>query len=85
MTEIHCIVDEIPGRGFTARAIGADIFTEGDDLTDLQRQVRDAVSCHFEDAEAAQAHALAHRTRGRDHGTRIPRDGAGLGDRAELP
>lgn len=51
MTEIHFIVEEAPEEGFVARAVGADIFTEGNDLADLHRQVRDAVSCHFEDAE----------------------------------
>ncbi|MDP2195398.1 MAG: hypothetical protein Q8J72_05365 [Rhodocyclaceae bacterium] len=48
MTEIHFIVEEAPEGGFTARAVGADIFTEADDLPSLHAQVRDAVRCHFE-------------------------------------
>lgn len=51
MTEIHFIVEEAPEGGFVARAVGAAIFTEADDLADLHAQVRDAVRCHFEDAE----------------------------------
>ncbi len=52
MTEIHFIVEEAPEGGFVARAVGADIFTEADDLETLHAQVRDAVHCHFE-ADAA--------------------------------
>jgi hypothetical protein len=49
MSEIHFIVEEAPKGGFTARAIGADIFTEADSLAELHEQVRDAVRCHFDD------------------------------------
>lgn len=49
MTEIHFIVEEAPEGGFVARAVGADIFTEADDLPALHQQVRDAVRCHFDE------------------------------------
>lgn len=49
MTEIHFIVEEAPEGGHVARATGADIFTEADDLPSLYVQVRDAVHCHFDD------------------------------------
>lgn len=49
MTEIHFIVEEAPEGGFTARAVGEDIFTEADDLAALHEQVRDAVRCHFDE------------------------------------
>lgn len=49
MTEIHFIVEEAPEGGFVARAMGADIFTEADDLQSLHAQVRDAVRCHFDE------------------------------------
>jgi hypothetical protein len=51
MTEIHFIVEEAPEGGFVARAMGADIFTEADDLESLHAQVRDAVQCHFDEAD----------------------------------
>ena len=51
MTEIHFIVEEAPEGGFVARAMGADIFTEADDLKALHTQVRDAVRCHFEEGQ----------------------------------
>lgn len=49
MTEIHFIVEEAPEGGFVARAVGADIYTEADDLQSLHMQVRDAVRCHFDE------------------------------------
>ncbi|TSE32205.1 MULTISPECIES: 2-oxoisovalerate dehydrogenase [Tepidimonas] len=49
MTEIHFIVEEAPEGGYIARAVGADIFTEADDLSHLHAQVRDAVRCHFDE------------------------------------
>ena len=51
MNEIIFLVEEAPEGGFNAHALGESIFTEGDDLEDLRRQVRDAVACHFEVAE----------------------------------
>lgn len=51
MTEIHFIVEQAPEGGYLARAVGADIFTEADDLEALHAQVRDAVHCHFEVAD----------------------------------
>jgi hypothetical protein len=51
MTEIHFVVEDAPEGGFLARAIGADIFTEADDLSALHEQVRDAVSCHFDESQ----------------------------------
>jgi hypothetical protein len=51
MTEILFIVEEAPEGGFTARAVGASVFAEADDLKTLERNVRDAVVCHFEESE----------------------------------
>ena len=51
MTEIIFTVAEAPEGGYTARALGASIFTEADTLVDLREAVRDAVRCHFEGPE----------------------------------
>lgn len=51
-TEIIFLVEDAPEGGFTARALGASIFTEGDNLADLHEKVRDAVQCHFEENKA---------------------------------
>ena len=48
MNEIIFVVEEAPEGGYTARALGKSIFTEADDLTQLQDRVRDAVHCHFD-------------------------------------
>ncbi len=62
MTEIHFLVEEAPEGGFIARAVGADIFTEADDLADLHAQVRDAVRCHY-DEDKRPAMIRLHITR----------------------
>ena len=49
MDEIIFVVEEAPEGGYSARALGAPIFSEADDLETLQAEVRDAVLCHFED------------------------------------
>ena len=51
MNELIFLVEEAPEGGYTARALGKSIFTEADYLTELHEQVRDAVHCHFEEAE----------------------------------
>ncbi len=51
MTEIIFLVEEAPEGGYTARAFGASIFTEADDLPTLEQNVRDAVRCHFDENE----------------------------------
>jgi hypothetical protein len=48
MSEIIFVVEEAPEGGFTARALGASIFTEADNLEQLRAAVRDAVQCHFD-------------------------------------
>lgn len=51
MNELVFIVEEAPEGGLTARALGASIFTEADDMEKLRDQVRDAVRCHFDEGE----------------------------------
>jgi hypothetical protein len=47
LEEIVFVVEEAAEGGYTARALGASIITEADDLEGLRRQVIDAVRCHF--------------------------------------
>lgn len=49
MDEMIFMVENAPEGGYVARALGASIFTEADDLETLRQQVRDAVRCHFEE------------------------------------
>ena len=51
MTELVFLVEEAPEGGYTARALGASIVTEADDLPALRTAVRDAVRCHLEPAD----------------------------------
>ena len=53
--EIVFQVRESPEVGYSARAVGYNIFTQGDDWENLKYMLRDAVLCHFEDGEAPQA------------------------------
>ena len=50
--EIIFQVRESPDGGNSARAVGYNIFTQGDDWEDLKFMMRDAVLCHFDDGEA---------------------------------
>ena len=52
MKEIIFVIEESAEGGFTARALGESIFTEAETLETLREQVRDAVSCHFDEAKA---------------------------------
>ena len=52
MSELLFLVEEAIEGGYTARAVDFAIFTEGDTLEDLRKNVLEAVECHFEDGEA---------------------------------
>lgn len=52
MSEIIFVVEEAPEGGYTARALGASIYTEADSVDELRDSVRDAVRCHFDDDDA---------------------------------
>ena len=52
MSEIIFLVEEAPEGGFSARAVGESIFTQAVSAEELHARVRDAVRCHFEDADA---------------------------------
>ena len=52
MTEVILVVEEAAEGGYTARALGASIFTQADTLSELHAQVRDAVHCHFDEGQA---------------------------------
>ena len=51
MDELILLIEDAVEGGYTARALGASIFTEADDLVSLRDQVRDAVRCHFEEGQ----------------------------------
>ena len=45
------MVEDAREGGYEARALGHSIFTEAGSLEELREMVRDAVACHFDDAD----------------------------------
>lgn len=50
-SEIIFLVEEAEEGGYSARALGHRISTQGESLEELKKMIRDAVSCHFDDNE----------------------------------
>jgi hypothetical protein len=50
-SEIVFLVEDAPEGGYTARALGQAIFTQGDTPEELEANARDAVRCHFDDED----------------------------------
>ena len=48
--EIIFLVEESPEGGYEAQALGHSIFTQGESFEELRTMVRDAVACHFDQA-----------------------------------
>ncbi len=51
MEELFFLVEESPEGGFSARALGQSIFTQGESLDEIRLNIKDAVDCHFSDAK----------------------------------
>lgn len=49
MNEIIFLIEEALEGGYTAKAIGEGIFTEGDTIEEVKTNIKEAVECHFED------------------------------------
>jgi hypothetical protein len=49
MREIIFVVKESDEGGYEAEALGVAIFTEADTWETLKENVKEAVSCHFDD------------------------------------
>jgi predicted RNase H-like HicB family nuclease len=50
-SEIIFVIEEAVEGGYTARALGASIFTEGETLSEVKNNIREAINCHFEENE----------------------------------
>lgn len=51
MNELIFMVEEAPEGGYTARALGASIYTDADTIEELHEQIRDAVHCHYDEGQ----------------------------------
>lgn len=49
--EIIFLVEESPEGGFEAKALGHTIYTEAETLEELKQAAKDAVHCHFDEAD----------------------------------
>ena len=49
--EIIFLVEEDAEGGYTAKALGYSIFTEGETLEVLKENIKDALKCHFDREE----------------------------------
>jgi len=52
VNELTFLAEESPEGGFTARALGAAISTEADDLGALPEQIREAVLCPHDEGQS---------------------------------
>jgi predicted RNase H-like HicB family nuclease len=46
--EIIFLIEESLDGGYEAKALGHSIFTEGNSVSELKNNIKDAVKCHFE-------------------------------------
>jgi len=49
MDELFFLVEESPDGGYSARALGFSIFTQGETLAELRSNIKDAIDCHFDE------------------------------------
>ena len=51
MDELIFLVEEDLDGGFTAKALGENIFTQGETMKELKEMIKDAIECHFDSPE----------------------------------
>lgn len=50
-TEMFFEITDSPEGGYEARALGYSIFTQAETHQELKQMLKDAVHCHFDEAE----------------------------------
>ncbi len=48
MNEIIFMIEEDPEGGYNAEGLGHSIFTDGDTIPELKKNIIDAIKCHFD-------------------------------------
>ncbi len=51
MKELIFLIEEMPEGGYTAKALGEGIFTEGETIEELKVNIKEAVECHFMESD----------------------------------
>ncbi|MCE2929343.1 MAG: hypothetical protein LW817_06920 [Candidatus Caenarcaniphilales bacterium] len=60
LKEIMFLVEEDPDGGYSAKAMGDQIFTQAEDLASLKTNIKEAVQCHFEDSSETPEYIRLH-------------------------
>ncbi len=63
MNEIIFIVEEDIESGYNAKALGYSIFTEGETLSELKENIKNALECHFENKSDIPPVVRLHRVK----------------------
>ena len=61
MKEIIFLVEEAEEGGYTARALGESIFTEGETMQELKENIQEVLDCHFDSTPSEVALVLFGR------------------------
>ena len=59
-TELIFLVEEDPEGGFTAKAVGESIFTQGENIEEIKANIKDAIACHYDRKEDVPASIRLH-------------------------
>ena len=51
MTELIFLIEIADEGGYVARALGQSIFTQGETMDELKRNIAEAVRCHFDEKD----------------------------------
>jgi predicted RNase H-like HicB family nuclease len=51
MEEMIFVLEEDPEGGYTARALGYSIFSQGETIEEIKANIKDAIKCHFDREE----------------------------------
>jgi len=49
MKAIQFLIQKVREDGYIAKAVDESIFTEGDTIEEIKRNISEAIECHFED------------------------------------
>lgn len=49
MSEIIFIIENSDEGGYTAKALGYSIYTEGETIEELKENIKNAIKCHFDE------------------------------------
>lgn len=51
VNEIIFLIEDDPEGGYSARALGHSIYTQGESKEELKKNITDAINCHFDRRE----------------------------------